>query len=479
MNTLLDTSTCGYLCMTLLHSLWQVALLAVIAKSVGLMAPQRMQLRYAVCVLALLVGLVALPATYMRISSTPHEPLAALEFAESSRPRMNSTESGSTIDFTQPVTRQGTETSFAPETVRHQNAADGPTPSRLWWPAMTVLISIAYFAGVAVMLARLARAALRVEKIRSTAEEIQTDSVGRLVEECSRRIGMTVVPRLAQSSTIAVPKVVGLIRPAVLLPTSAITGLTANELEMILTHELSHIQRHDLWVNCGQRIAESFLFFNPAAWYLSREISELREFCCDDLTCTAVTGRIRQPKIRYAEALLNTLELTQRDLDTESIAIAISGQGPSEIRRRVVRLLGEPVNDGLRQTRMSVAVILVVSALLFAIPQFAKSQTQDQAEASAESTADLPTETEKETPAYEPFVDTNQFVPDEADATVAKARLRTFDLQSFRKIGFVQRHRSFKIEPMQAYPDNNIESIWKARNGKFGKELLNDIQLTF
>ena len=75
---------------------------------------------------------------------------------------------------------------------------------------------------------------------------------------------MRVVPVLARAEQIVTPKVIGLVRPTILLPASAVSGLSTDELELILAHELAHVRRYDMWVNLVQRLAEAVLFFNPA-----------------------------------------------------------------------------------------------------------------------------------------------------------------------------------------------------------------------
>ena len=42
MNALFDTMTSGHICITLLHSLWQMAMAVVVAKAIGSLAPRRL-----------------------------------------------------------------------------------------------------------------------------------------------------------------------------------------------------------------------------------------------------------------------------------------------------------------------------------------------------------------------------------------------------------------------------------------------------
>jgi hypothetical protein len=139
---------------------------------------------------------------------------------------------------------------------------------------------------------------------------------------------------------------------------------------MILIHELAHVRRHDMWVNLLQRLAEAVLFFNPAAWYLSRRISTLREFCCDELTCRTLSSDRLQSKTEYALALLRVVELA-RGLEGLSptvgtaerddlVALAAGGRTASQLRARVASLFGDPDPEPLR---LSAGAWLTVTAL--------------------------------------------------------------------------------------------------------------------
>jgi bla regulator protein BlaR1 len=89
---------------------------------------------------------------------------------------------------------------------------------------------------------------------------------------------------LLLKSTIAkVPMVLGYFKPVILFPAAALTALAPEEIEAILLHELAHIRRKDYLINIFQRMAEIIFFFNPAVLWVSSLIKEERENCCDDI----------------------------------------------------------------------------------------------------------------------------------------------------------------------------------------------------
>lgn len=191
--------------------------------------------------------------------------------------------------------------------------------------------------------------------------------VYKMLQSLAQQWSVRVVPALASAERIVVPRVVGLLQPTILLPASATTGLTPSELEMVLAHELAHVRRYDMWVNLVQRLAEAALFFNPGLWYLSRRISALREYCCDEQTCGIAGHDPTAARVRYAQALLRVAEMSDsRHSTTELAALAASGRSPSELRRRVARLFGEPLREPVRLSRGALGGLAFGLALLFA-----------------------------------------------------------------------------------------------------------------
>ncbi len=109
----------------------------------------------------------------------------------------------------------------------------------------------------------------------------------------ARQVSIGVCDRLA------VPVLIGVLRPLILLPPAAVCGWSADQLEMVLMHELAHLRRWDNVINISQRLVESLLFFHPVIWWSSEWLSLERESCCDRL----VVGRSGGP-VAYAEVLV-------------------------------------------------------------------------------------------------------------------------------------------------------------------------------
>ena len=146
------------------------------------------------------------------------------------------------------------------------------------------------------------------------------------------------IPRfvdLRLSNRIAGPLTVGVIRPLILLPITALTSLSPDQLEVVLAHELAHIRRADYFWNILQTMIETLFFFHPAVWWISHRLREQRELCCDDIAVETC----HDPAV-YATALLRLEEQRKTHLH---LAMALDGnQSRMSLRARVLRILGDP-----------------------------------------------------------------------------------------------------------------------------------------
>lgn len=190
----------------------------------------------------------------------------------------------------------------------------------------------------------------RVQRIKRAA--LNSIEVACL-DTLKRRLGITCMVRVCTSALAEVPAVVGWLKPCILLPVAALTGLTESQLRAILAHELAHIRRHDYLVNLFQTAVETVLFYHPAVWWVSRQIRREREHCCDDIA-VALCG----DPVEYVSALAGMEEIRSRIPEP---ALAANG---GELLSRIRRLLGEP-NPSSRPLG-----VLVVLAFLIAAPAF-------------------------------------------------------------------------------------------------------------
>jgi beta-lactamase regulating signal transducer with metallopeptidase domain len=221
-------------------------------------------------------------------------------------------------------------------------------------------------------------------RLRATATRPTDSRLLELITAEARKVGLRLVPVVAHCERVAVPTVVGILRPVVLLPASIITGLTSEEFAAIIGHEFAHIRRLDLWINLLQRILESLLLFHPVVWFLSRRLSTEREICCDDLVVRAGWA----PR-HYAGALLRMAEICAASKPPNVTALAASGEKPSLLEHRIERLMNASRNPRLQLSHVGVLALMLTLVLPIAIPGMILDWTlaDEPSEASSNQTA--------------------------------------------------------------------------------------------
>jgi len=167
------------------------------------------------------------------------------------------------------------------------------------------------------------------------------------LQRICRQLRVTRPVRLLESALVKVPTVIGWLHPVILLPIGALTGLTPQQLEAIVTHEVAHIRRHDYLINLLQAVVETLLFYHPAVWLVSRRIRQEREHCCDDLA-VAVCG----DALAYARALL---EMEQLRTAGPQLAMAANG---GLLMNRIQRLVGTQTPQTNRISGLIAGIIL-------------------------------------------------------------------------------------------------------------------------
>ena len=218
-----------------------------------------------------------------------------------------------------------------------------------WMP----VLFLAWLVGVALLTLRLLSGWLWVQRLKSHATVPAAAAVGDMAARLARRLHITRTVTFLESALVDVPTVIGWLRPVVLVPASALAGLSPSQLEAILAHELAHIRRHDYLVNLLQTLVETLLFYHPAVWWLSRRIRIEREHCCDDLAVSLCGD-----PVSYARALAELEELRSRG---GQFVLAANG---GSLLDRVRRLLGAPTHAGRGPGWLAASVsVLVISAI--------------------------------------------------------------------------------------------------------------------
>jgi bla regulator protein BlaR1 len=227
-------------------------------------------------------------------------------------------------------------------------ATAGP---RLTWRAGLVLLWL----GALVVLAARFAWQLR-QSLALLARTVPADAgVVAVARDAGRRLGVATLPGVRVSDEIAAPMLVGLRRPAIVVPRHRFAALPAADQRMALGHELAHYRRRDLWFGLLPALAERLFFFHPVARFAAREYLTAREAACDAEAVTALDVRARD----YAQLLL-TLGVAPVPA---RLAAAGSSRTASTLKRRIVMLgLPSPTRRG-RAAGWALAVVTLCAVV--------------------------------------------------------------------------------------------------------------------
>jgi bla regulator protein BlaR1 len=325
------------LCNTLLHSLWQGILLAVITGAIIIFTKKaRAAFRYNLLIGALTLFAVGVTATFIwQLQSPAANGASHLNYSTSSRTNAIQTTATPAISTT-------------------------PAPGNITDTVISYFnthYNIVVFIWFLIICAKSVQMAVGLHNVyhlkRTKVVEVGEDWENRLLQ-LAKQLHIEQAVRLMESGIAKVPIVVGHLKPMILIPIGLINSLPANEVEAILIHELAHIRRRDYLVNLLQSFMEIVFFFNPAVLWISQLIKTERENCCDDLAIAQSRN-----KRDYVRALVSCEEYQDAGA---AYVMAFPGTR-NTLLYRVTRIVGNR-NHSLNMFEKTIlAVCLVVMGL--------------------------------------------------------------------------------------------------------------------
>jgi beta-lactamase regulating signal transducer with metallopeptidase domain len=220
---------------------------------------------------------------------------------------------------------------------------------------LPAILTICWLIGVFLLSLRLLIGLNQTRKISNQDRQPVAEYWQVMLKGLAQQLNIAKPVAIFQSAMVEVPTVIGWLTPIILLPPSALIGLTPGQLELILVHELAHIRRYDYFVNLLQTVIETLLFYHPAVWWVSHQIRLEREQACDDLVLE-ICGH----PLVYARALTKLERLRQANPK-----LAMTANGGS-LMKRINRIL-ETSNSNPLSSRRSTTFLAAGTTILMAI----------------------------------------------------------------------------------------------------------------
>ena len=212
-----------------------------------------------------------------------------------------------------------------------------------------------WVAGLTVSLLLLAAGYLRLwGRVKRYKLPLIHGSEERLSELCAQeKIGRP--PRLFRVSGLKSPCLVGIVRPAILLPRE----LPAEALSWALAHELTHLKHRDTWYMLLMTLARCFHWFNPLVWLMVRAARRDMELCCDyDL----LEHRDEAARRAYGRAILD--QMTGRDRGFSGLTTGFSGSKREVFTRFRAMMDTTQKRKGRALLALAVAAVMLSGSLV-------------------------------------------------------------------------------------------------------------------
>jgi len=281
-----------------------------------------------------------------------------------------------------------------------QSLANIPQPSKFQTPwkriaslPWTMAALAAYFAIVLFLLARLIIGILLAHRLVRNSIAIHDPRLTPLIAT-SRR-----VVHVRESHPASVPLTIGVLKPAVVLPVSWREWDEA-KLTGVLTHEISHVERHDCLSQYVALLHRAIFWFSPLAWWLNRQIIELAEQASDE---EALARGADQNS--YARMLLGFLEAVQTApgrVRWQGVSMASSARAEKRLEK-VLSWTGDKKMATRKSALIAIVALAVPVSYLVAAGRPVKAASPEQATTLAQDQAPA---APAQQPAQPPVIDT-------------------------------------------------------------------------
>lgn len=302
---MIDMTTTYTLGWTLIHSFWQLTVLAVIFYFLMVMCKQsRPAIRYLLSLFFMIASVSLTGLTFLILHSKYAIPTAMSQMAAPSITTINSAEDASV------------STGFWQATIAYLESN-------------ITSLTYMYMIGLVLLLVRMIISYMKLNRLKYQSETIP-DKQLNFLPDLIKNMNLNRSVDIRSTVNSDMPMVIGSLQPVVLIPLSLLSSTSPGILKAIIAHELAHIERHDFIVNICQSVIETLFFYHPAVWYFSYIARRERELCCDQ-RATEVGC--------HKEELARAISVVG-DLQRPSEWAMTLGGPPEDLLNRVKYLLG-------------------------------------------------------------------------------------------------------------------------------------------
>ena len=230
---------------------------------------------------------------------------------------------------------------------------------RIIYNRMNILAYLWLIGAIALMLLNVVRYVRLNIKIRKTGEVISCPETRAYTD---RKINVRVWENVAS------PFMTGVFRPMLILPKTELSG---EQLHNILRHEMTHFKRHDILYKWFAELVKCVHWFNPMAWYVSKQIAAECEISCDMAVTKNMTGSEEMSYISTILSLLPTGKSKQLPLTTQMAS------SKKFLKRRFAMIKNKKTTSRFISVISAVIAAIMLSTTVFASGVLSDLTTDD------------------------------------------------------------------------------------------------------
>ncbi len=182
----------------------------------------------------------------------------------------------------------------------------------------------------------------------------------RLVVDAARRVGLRRAPIVRVQADAPGAALIGVWRPAVVIPAQLLESASVEQVRHVLMHELAHVRRRDAIWSMVCTVVQVVYWFHPLVRLARSRLETLREICCDQAVVASLRGR----QGAYRRTLL---ELARAMVEPNRIAPLGFVQHHSQIMARLTQL--QRPTPGRPRLVGAAALLTFALLLAFCLPR--------------------------------------------------------------------------------------------------------------
>lgn len=200
-------------------------------------------------------------------------------------------------------------------------------------------------------------------------------------QKLCRKMKVSHPSKLWMNAKVTTPLLTGLLRPRIYLPSDRYTW---KELELLLSHELSHYRHHDLWYKLILQLVCIVYWFNPLLHWMRREADQDLEFLCDE---RIMKDGAHEERMQYNYLLAQTA--AQRR-NFYGLSTGFNGS-LADLKKRMVNIMRA---GKLKKGKFITFCFLAVFAFMNVMTGCSEKEPEDTSAVSTESVSQAETESD-------------------------------------------------------------------------------------